>query len=66
MSWDSVTYVEIEVDEIIKETELAVLCVIDGEEVWLPRSQIDGGDDLDEGFSGTIQLADWLARERGL
>lgn len=46
--------------EIRAETERAVQ-IYDGERtVWLPRSQIEIGDD------GTIAMPEWLARDKGL
>jgi hypothetical protein len=46
--------------EIRAERPLAVL-IHDGQRtVWLPRSQIEIGDD------GTIAMPEWLAMEKGL
>jgi hypothetical protein len=56
--------------EIIRTTELAILCDIDGEEVWIPRSQVESGGeigaDASEGDEGLIVLSAWVAREKGL
>ena len=58
-------YVAIEIDEIIAATDKAVLCDIDGEEIWIPRSVIDGGDSLDIGDNGEIEVAEWFAKKEG-
>lgn len=56
----------IDVDvQVLKSTDKAVLVETeDGEEVWLPLSQIEG-DLPDEGSRGTIQVASWLAKKNG-
>ena len=60
---------EVYVDEVKAETDRALLCMIDGDEVWLPRSQIHRGGDVDDssavGSSGSIILTAWIAREKG-
>jgi hypothetical protein len=51
----------------IKETHAALLCVIDDEEVWIPKSQIsDDSEVYDEGSSGTLIISEWIANEKGL
>jgi len=58
---------EIEDVEIIAETALALLCRIGENEEWIPKSQI--GEDSGVGAVGdvgTLQVAEWLAIERGL
>lgn len=59
--------VEIEGARAIKETELALLCEIDGDEVWIPKSQIDEKDSevLEEGDEGTVVVTNWWARQNG-
>lgn len=60
--------VEIVVDFVKKETAKAVLCEINGDEIWIPKSVIDEGeDDLTEGEEDvTISIAAWFARKEGL
>lgn len=59
--------VEIQVDKLIRQTDNAALCLIDGEEIWLPWSQIDPGSDIEkDGDSGRAYIPVWLAREKGL
>lgn len=60
-------HVYVQVDRIAKETEKAFLCVIEGEEVWLPKSQIPDADDYMEGDEDIeIAITEWLAGEKGL
>ena len=56
-------WTEIEVDKVAAETDQAILVVIDGEDHWLPQSQLDEWPDVGE--SGTIMIKTWLAEERG-
>ena len=52
--------VEIEFQEIIKETDKAYQIKFDAETVvWIPKSQC-------RIISKTIYLTDWLAKEKGL
>lgn len=51
--------------DILQETEDAILVSCDGEEVWLPKSQIEyAGERGDEYVE--ISLPDWLAEDKGL
>ena len=56
--------------EVVVATADALLCNIDGEEVWIPKSTLEAGSDLDEdsepGDEGTITIPGWLAEDRGL
>ena len=63
-----VQYVEVEDVEVIHETEEAILVLAYGDEVWLPRSQVKNGHLgwLYVGYVGSIEVADWLAHEKGL
>ena len=61
-------YVHLDVDEILKETAKAFLVLLpDGEEVWLPFSQVADHEAYAVGDTGvTISITEWLAREKGL
>lgn len=51
--------------DILQETEDAILVSCDGEEVWLPKSQIEcAGERGDEYVP--ITLSDWLDADKGL
>jgi len=60
--------VEIDDVEVIKETSDALLCIINDEEVWIPKSQIDSEESqiLSDGDTGTLVITEWLATEKGL
>ena len=57
-------YIEIDVDETVHQTELAVLFHIAGKEVWVPKSCLD--DYPEEGESGVAMVAEWWAEREGL
>ncbi len=60
--------VYIDVDEVLKETDRAILCrLVDRSEVWIPKSQIDDESEVNhETDSGTLVISQWLADEKGL
>lgn len=59
-------------DEVVIKavTDLAFLMEIDGDDHWIPKSQIlDGGnfdDDSELGDQGELLIPEWLAIEKGL
>lgn len=61
---------EIEVEEVLHETAAALLCLIEGEEVWVPKSVIDGGSEIktkrDGAESSLLVVAKWWAHKNGL
>ena len=61
-------FVEIEVERIIKETEKAFLCEVGGgEEIWVPKSQIEGADKHFEDDEGvTMAVTEWWAKKNNL
>lgn len=51
----------------VKETDDALLCRIDGKEVWIPQSQIEEDSEVwKEGDYGTLYISDWFAEKEGL
>ena len=68
----AIEYVEVVHDGVITTTEKAILLAIDCEEIWIPRSVIFAGDDIEplEDFSadasGRIEVAEWYATREGL
>ena len=54
--------------ECIKETDEALLCIIDDDEVWIPRSHVneDETEVFHEGDLGTLVVTEWMATEKGL
>jgi hypothetical protein len=56
-------------DEVIVKaaTKKAILCEIEGEDYWIPRSQLGDETDVDEsGDAGQIAIPKWLARAKNL
>lgn len=50
-----------------KETDAALLCIINGEEVWIPKSQVsDDSEVYAEDHEGTLVISEWIANQRGL
>ena len=58
---------EVEV-EVIRETDKALLVSVEGEEIWIPISQIDDDSEVYnmETGPGTLIIPMWLALEKGL
>ena len=49
------------------ETMLALLCIIDGEEHWIPKAQIDANSEVwKNGDEGTLIISEWIAEQKGL
>ena len=60
-------WIHIDFDDITKETDNAFLVVLeDGEQVWLPKSQISDADDYEVGDSGTMSITEWIAEQKGI
>jgi hypothetical protein len=59
--------VEFENVEATKETDAALLCVIEGQKHWVPKSQIDDDSEVyKEGHTGKLIITQWLAEQKGL
>lgn len=61
------TFVEIDVDEIVHVTGKAILVKVDGNEVWIPKSQLEtvfahrkGDTDV------TLSITEWIADQKRL
>jgi hypothetical protein len=49
------------------ETEKALLCIIDGEEHWIPKGQVDDDSEVyKRGDQGTLIVTEWIAKQKGL
>lgn len=60
-------WVHIHVDEILRETDKALLCRIDEEELWIPLSQIADPDEYSAGDEDlTLSVSEWFATKNGL
>lgn len=50
-----------------RETPDALLCVIEGKEYWIPKSQIDDDSEVvTHGDRGTLIVSQWIAEQKGL
>jgi len=59
----------VEIDDVFVkiETEKALLCQIDEEEFWIPKSQIaEDSEVYKKNQTGTLTVARWLAEVKGL
>ncbi len=63
-----ITYVDLDVDKILRMTEKAVqVLLVGGEELWIPKSQIKDPADLDIGATQvTLSIAEWFAKQKDL
>lgn len=52
---------QIEYEEQLHETDDAVLFLIDGDKVWIPKSVIEDDDEM-----GTIEVATWFCEKEEL
>lgn len=51
----------------IRETAHAILCVIDGRDVWIPQSQVhDNSEVFEQGHEGKLVITAWCAEQKGL
>ena len=67
MSWHHDTEQQVRLDDVtcIKETAAAVCVTIEGEEHWIPKSQIhDDSEVYADGTSGTLIISAWIAEKR--
>lgn len=61
--WDYVAICDV---KLIEETDAAGLFLIEGEEVWLPWSQVDEESVPPEGEEGELYVRRWIAIEKDL
>jgi hypothetical protein len=60
-------WVHLDVEEVVAESENAFLLRIDGEEVWIPKSQIADADSYSRGdVDATVSISAWIAEKKGL
>lgn len=60
--------VELEVETPVQRaSDKAILVSIEGEEVWIPQSQIhDDSEVYGKGHTGTLIVSRWIAEQKGL
>jgi hypothetical protein len=50
-----------------RETDQAILCIIDKREVWVPKSQVhDDSEVYAQGHEGKLVISAWFADKEGL
>ncbi len=60
-------YVEIEVEEIVVETDDAVLVLFNDEEIWLPKSQIEDCTVISKKAKNVVLgITRWIAKEKDI
>lgn len=59
-------WVDVVVDEVLKETDEAVLLLIDGDEVWVPLSRVDGVPPEVGAVNVTVSVKKWFAEKENL
>jgi hypothetical protein len=59
----------VDFDRVKAITERAILFVVDGEDTWIPISQISS-EDVDQyevgDVDGPVSITDWIASQKGL
>lgn len=67
MTRDRRDCVDVPVERVKRATEKAILVVVEGEDIWIPRSEIhDDSEVWDEGHDGTLVIPLWLAEQKGI
>jgi hypothetical protein len=68
MNWYEYTERTMAHDDVrcIKATDKAILCVIAGEDCWVPQSQVhEDSEVFEDGNEGTLIVTAWLAKTKG-
>jgi ribosomal protein S1 len=53
--------------EVLQLTDNAALLDVDGNDVWIPFSQVeDNGKNLNIGDTGMVYITEWIAEKKGL
>lgn len=59
-------YVEVDCDAIETVTDRAVLMIIEGENIWVPRSAIEDGDEIEPEDVGPFYVRQWFCDREGI
>lgn len=52
--------------KVVRETDKAILVVLDKDQIWIPKSQItDDSNVWKEGQEGDLYVSEWFAEQRG-
>lgn len=60
---------KVSIDNVFCKTETpkALLVVIDGDEYWIPQSQIDDDSEVyRQDDKGTLVISEWIAEQKGI
>jgi hypothetical protein len=60
---------KVHIDDVlcINSTAKACLVLIEGEEYWIPQSQIDDDSEVwEKNDEGTLVISEWIAEQKGL
>ena len=50
-----------------KETAAAIFVEVDGEEMWIPKSQVDDDSEVyGAGHEGKLVITEWIAKQKGI
>lgn len=53
--------------ECIAQSDLAILVIIEGDEYWIPQSQVDDDSEVwKKGDEGTLVITQYIAEKKGL
>ena len=59
--------VEFEDVFVLRETPRAILCRIDGQNIWIPQSQVHADSEIWKvGDHGLLVVSEFIAKEKGL
>jgi hypothetical protein len=51
----------------IRQTEKAILVEVEGEQFWIPQSQVEDDSEVYKaGTEGDLVISDWIAEQKGL
>lgn len=63
---DDEEYAELEGVYVKAETERAILVWYEGNEFWIPKSQLDDPDEYHKGYRGTLFVTLWFAEKEDI
>lgn len=52
--------------KILRHSEKAIQIEFDGEQMWIPKSQIDEPEELPPAGNAEISITAWIAKQKGL
>lgn len=59
-------WVDVQVEYVVRQTDLAFLFRVDGVEVWVPKSQLRWPEDYSVGdHDVAVTMSEWIADQKG-